>query len=687
MSLAEYLLGLLLLGAIVVAAALAGRALRRYLLPAWHGAPARLADAVLALGVVVVLGQALGAVGAFRIWALVPAAIVLAAAVAAALARRRPKAAADAPAAGPPPTRAETMLCAGGAVAVVGQWGAGTAAALDRGMLLPDTLWYHMPFAARFVQDGWLTRLHYTDVEPFTVFYPMNSELLHAVGIAAFSSNDVLSPFLNLAFVALGLLAGWCIGRPYGAAPLSLLGAALALSLPIHWGINAGQAGNDVVGTALFLAAVALLVNARARGAGLLLAALAAGLAVGTKLSLVAPVLALAVGAVALAPRGRRLAAAGGFAIAAAAGGGYWYARNLVNTGSPLPWLDVELGPISWAGPPRELTEGYEFAVVRYLADPDIWSRYFFDGLDYAFGSAWFAVLALAAAGAVGAALRGDRIGRALGLVALACVAAYLITPNGAAGREGEPWAFGLNLRYAIPGVALALAVLPTWLSDARLRRIALAALLVALAFTLLSPTGLWSYRRDDAVAIGAVAAALAALSVAVPRASGRTRLAAAGGLAALVLGLLVAGFAVQRDYLRDRYARVGPNVPRTSVWARDLRDARIGILGFTAQYPLYGRELSNRIRHVGRRRPRAGFGRIRDCREWRRALNEGRYRYVVVSPVVSYALPPGTPTSVPPEVAWTRSDPAAREILRDGPTTSVLRVASRLDPGGCARG
>src|SRR5205085_3461046 len=39
-----------------------------------------------------------------------------------------------------------------------------------------DTLWYHLPQAARFVQTGSILHLHYFDNDPVTAFYPSRSE-------------------------------------------------------------------------------------------------------------------------------------------------------------------------------------------------------------------------------------------------------------------------------------------------------------------------------------------------------------------------------------------------------------------------------------------------------------------------------------------------------------------------------
>jgi len=57
-------------------------------------------------------------------------------------------------------------------------------------------------------------------------------------------------------------------------------------------------------------------------------------------------------------------------------------------------------------------------------------------------------------------------------VVTVATGIAYLFTPLTAAGPDGHPLAFGINLRYLTPGLALGLALLPLEprLSPARFR-------------------------------------------------------------------------------------------------------------------------------------------------------------------------------------------------------------------------
>ena len=235
----------------------------------------------------------------------------------------RPAPAPPGPPAGAMATTAAMVICA----AVVAGWMVPTLGSLAAGMDRADTLWYHMPLAAKFVQTGSLGDIFYFDPIFFASFYPSNSEVVHAVPILAFA-RDIVSPLLNLGYLGMGLLACWCIGRPYGVAPQSLIGGAVALGAQMLVEFQAGEALNDITGVAFVLAAAALLVNGYAAGVGrsgtgsgwpdgrriatgaLVVGGLAAGLAAGVKLSFLAPVAALTVGVVAIAPAGMRRAAA-----------------------------------------------------------------------------------------------------------------------------------------------------------------------------------------------------------------------------------------------------------------------------------------------------------------------------------------------------------------------------------------
>ena len=118
-------------------------------------------------------------------------------------------------------------------------------------------------------------------------------------------------------------------------------------------------------------------------------AGLAAGLAAGTKLNFLLPCGgARPRSGRDRAARVRRWRALGAGGLAALAGGGYWYLRNLVHTGNPLPWFD-SLGPISLPAPDQALGGREAHSVLGYLTDGSVWSDWFLPGLHDGLGSLW----------------------------------------------------------------------------------------------------------------------------------------------------------------------------------------------------------------------------------------------------------------------------------------------------------
>src|ERR1700730_15580979 len=81
MSVTAYLGGIAVLAAIVVPLWLAARRARARLLPTWTGPPARLAEAIVFLGMLFGLVDVLGAVGQFRRVPMIATAVLVGGAV------------------------------------------------------------------------------------------------------------------------------------------------------------------------------------------------------------------------------------------------------------------------------------------------------------------------------------------------------------------------------------------------------------------------------------------------------------------------------------------------------------------------------------------------------------------------------------------------------------------------------
>jgi hypothetical protein len=675
-AIGRYLLGAVALAVICASLAVAALAIRRRVLADWTGPPARLAEFVIGLAILIALLELLGTVGLFAFAPIVIACVLvgLASLRSASVGpgdpiRTRPK---------PGPLIVIALL---GAATVLAEWGALSIQSYDVGIRGFDSLWYHLPWAASFAQTGNVASLRFTDVEYLTPFYPATAEMLHGLGIVLLG-RDTISPGLNLFWLGLTLLAAYCIGRPRGVGAATLLGAAVAMATTMMDYSQAGAAANDVVAVFFLLAAVALLVNG-----SLVLAAVAAGLAVGVKLTVLAAVFALTVGVIAIAPRSRRLATAGRWLGPLFLAGGYWYARNLIAVGNPIPWTSVK-GILPTPAAPLQQHTG--FSVAHYLTTSGFWSHFAQPALAGGLGRWWWAMLAAAVLGPLLCLLPSGRKGqrsplssqatvRMLGAVALVSLAAYLITPETAAGPAGDPLGFAFNLRYLAPALTLCLVVAPLAppLTSPRARMAVVIGLAALLAATVAQPR-LWPDHTLGAIAIGAAAVVLLALT--------RVRLA----LVAAALALLVAGYPLQNHYLRGRYV-YHPNVSSLSpVWAmfRTIHDARVGVVGtfggFFA-YPLAGLDDSNRVQYVADRGPHGSFTPITTCARWRARVNAAHLKYLITTP----ARDPWHPRvlSPSPETNWTATDPAAQLIYREqalGQPIVVYRIKGPLHPGEC---
>jgi hypothetical protein len=706
----RYLLGVVELVLLVGPAWLGASRVRSRLLPRFEGATANLATAVLASALLIWVAEVLGTASVFKPLPYLVVVVGLGLGLRWCL-RRPPEGGSSHPyllggvrgsslrrdgagGEGLIPSLVALLI----ALIAVIHFAGGVKTRLSTGMTGFDSTWYHGPFAAGFFQSGDTIDLHFIAPQFLAWFYPANGEIFHAVGMLAFG-RDVLSPLLNLGWFVGCLGACWCIGRPYRVAPWSLALGAVALSVPAL-ADQAGEARNDIVGIFFLLAAVALALNAWAGDAdeeaageegrdeslgvregprldtgALVIVGLAAGLAAGTKLNFLLPAAVLVLGLTSIARRGDRWPALWVAGLAALAGGGYWYLRNLVQSGNPLPWVH-HLGPISLPAPEQALGGREAHSVVGYLTDGTVWSDWFLPGLHHAFWLAWPLLGAAALFGLVlclvpiASSLRGSyrpntakkeprnrKADRDLalvvaGLVGLASALAWLVAPTSASGPDGMPRGFESGLRYLAPALVLGLALLP---ATPPLR-------------PLLSRLGVRSSLATHTVANDERA-----------RGDGSRYWVLMMGLVLVVIAVVV-GYPIQRHYLQERYANPSFTTPGLNAafkWSRGVSDARIATTS-TRQYPLFSTDLSNRVQYIGTERPHGGFEAPADCHTYRQELNSGDYDYVVTS---KDRIEPGKPP-YPPSTRWTES-PQAQVILKKPPTV-VFKLTGPLNPSSC---
>lgn len=628
---------------------------------------ALLFEAVVSIVLLILICEALGTVGLFR---LVPVVAVCAMAGAAvALAVGSSGNATSRPTTGRAPTGALMLL-----VLACGAVAAGnsllTQAAVKTGSPDFDTQWFHLPFAAGFVQQHSVTALHFVSVDDLHQFFPANVELLHAVGMLAFG-RDILSIVLNLAFVALALLAGWCLGRPRGAAPATALAVAVVLAWPQILYMSGGSAMDDVPALAFGLAAVALVAHAGSDRAVLLAAAIAAGLAAGTKATTLAFAVVLAIGACLATAPGRRRDAAGLWALGLVAGGGFWYVRNAAAIGNPVP------GSLSLLPSPHYVDQWG--TLVHQIAQGTLTLSSVAHALDFAYGPAWWAVCALAVIGfALGLAPSRAGWERAATAAAVANVIAFAFSPFGD---------LPVNARFLAISGAIGLSMLVSSPVVRARREISLG---ISAALLVLVGAGAYRYgalsgRGPLAVGVAVVLVGCAAVALRDRPPSPRTVSVVALGVLVIVLG---AGFAAARHYLAHRYrytsARLAATDPRrralkrTFTLAQSWHGERVGIAGMDLQYPLYGADLSDVVAPLGVRTAHGGLRAPDSCAEWRRSVATGRFDILVVAPADS------AQTTAPPEAGWLRTDPAVHPLLVAGDGVTVFRVGGPMHPQAC---
>jgi hypothetical protein len=263
---------------------------------------------------------------------------------------------------------------------------------------------------------------------------------------------------------------------------------------------------------------------------------------------------------------------------------------------------------------------------------------------------------------------------------------AYVFTPATAAGPPDQPVEFVLNLRYLLPTLAVGAAMTPGALTTFKLPVKSVATwsavgMLVVLAASeptkTIHPSDHPSLPALGFVLIVALFGAWLALRRWRPSVVAAVALSAVAAVV-LVLG----GFRAEHRY-RNRYSTFLPLGQTVSTWAFGLKDARIGVVGTGVaenQYPLYGPDLSNRVRYLGQRESHGTFATITSCRAFLTTINEGRFDWLVVTPQIQlFSLNP-LPS---PEPKWLSRSPNV-QLFKEDLQHQIYRVTGPLDPNRC---
>ena len=282
---------------------------------------------------------------------------------------------------------------------------------------------------------------------------------------------------------------------------------------------------------------------------------------------------------------------------------------------------------------------------------------------------------------------------------ALLTAVVYVFTPLTAAGQEGSPTGFFTNTRYLVPGLVLALALLPIArplrAPDRRAWQTLLFLTAVYAITVLTTPRWYPGYIVGTIFLTLALVWAPAALGLA--RARRRSAAALVAGAAAAVLLLaVVLGRAQEVQYADHHYTNADPflqeggpqkayDFARKPARQAD-RDRRLE------------RDLLRPVRLLRRRprQPRPVHRRARartaptGCRpaaaQFRRRINAGDYDYLIIS---QYTQDSADAPLLVPDLRLGKNDPALKLVIEEPDITPqpdyVFKVNGKLDPAGCA--
>ena len=640
MNVADYLLGCAALALGLLPWIPAARRLSRRMLPDRDVAIGALAAAIIGISGVVVTAELVGICDGFRRWPWAVASGAVAVVVGALGRGPDPRARSARPRL--PQDRAARVMLGCVVICIVATSGSllgRDSAVVATGPLDADSVHYHLTQAAQIVHTHNIDRLHHTASSDGTLYYPYDAELLDAIAMLG-PHPDIAVFGLNLLFGWLALLACWVIGSRWSRGAPALAAGAAVISLPIVSQASSGPGLNDLPSMAFLLSAIAMLSlvglpraeRERNRWVPeLVVAGCALGLAAGTKLNVLPIAVLLAFGVVLLARSDRRLALSA-LALPALLTGGFWYIRNWVEVGSPVPDLNLTVGGHGFHVVPYPEVRPYAFTVAHYLGDAHVIRHWFVPGLHAVWTVLWPVVLLLLLAG-LAMSLLADRsvLRRVIGIAIGVGFLAYLVTPTTAIGEPGAPILFATNTRYALPTIVVAVVLFAT---SPRLTRFAtlLTVGFTAMAVVLVS-LGSLPQQVDYANGLG-IAVALGVVVVAIREILWRGSRATTVLLAATVTVAAVgAGALLQHHYLRTRYA-ADTDQSRLFRAVGGLTDTRIGVAGHGYAYPFYGKNFDNTVNYVGISQPSHAYDGPMTCAALLGVLTRLHDDYVVVEPL-----------------------------------------------------
>jgi hypothetical protein len=360
--------------------------------------------------------------------------------------------------------------------------------------------------------------------------------------------------------------------------------------------------------------------------------------------------------------------------------GGYWYVRAAIKTGgNPIPI--TKFGPLHLPVPDQmPLDPRPRFAVAHYLTDATVYRRWFFPQLENALGPLWPLILIMAGAAAVFIVWRSkNKILRVIAAAALLTAIVYVFTPLTAAGQEGAPTGFFTNTRYLIPGLILAMVMLPLarpLRAPERRAQITLIFLGVVYWVTVLT-TPQWY----TTYIFGTIFLTLALVWVPTALGLGRSRGIFSRRIVTIVgavvlLAAVVLGRAQQVQYVQQHYTDTklflqdgGPE--KAYSFAQKLQHKRIGIVGDSeiifGQYGFFGNPPTNEVEYIGVPGPHGSYRLATSCPQFIERVNAGHYDYLIMSRDTEDSKEsPEYGHYFYPVYEWVKDDPALKLVIEE---------------------